>query len=267
VFTQTGASDPLWSRDGTRLAVVVGTGVQVLDREGTIIQNIGSAVRPAWSPDSKSLAVVKVDGSTGVPIIVDLASGSQTTLSASIEPHSPDYPIAWHPAGAVIAYRDRAYEPATGTERSLIGTAIGWSPDGRMLIVALPEPGELGTTVFRLLDATQDLKEVIGFELPPSTDATPGWLFVENWIVWGPDGRLLVYMDPTPTRERVRMYDTVEPGQDVFTNIRGEQPDVSPDGAVITFMNQGKVWVLPLDGSSLNAVADGGFPAWVPVTG
>jgi hypothetical protein len=132
-----------------------------------------------------------------------------------------------------------------------------------MLMITLPEPGMGGTTVLRLLDATQGLKEVIGLELPPSAEGVPGWDFIQSWTAWSPNGRYLVYMDPTVTRERVRRYDTMQATQEIYRNIKGERPKISPDGSVIAFMDAGKVWMLPFDGSWLNPVMDGGWPAWV----
>jgi WD40-like Beta Propeller Repeat len=263
VFEETGASKPVWSRDGSRLALTLGEGVQVVDPSGAVVRNIARATRPAWSPDGTKLAAVKIDGALGTPIVVDLTSGTEVPLSSAIEPHDPVYPIAWHPGGQVIGYRNKLYDPAAATQRDLPGTAVEWSPDGRTLMVALPTAGEGGTTVFRLLDASQDLKEVIGFELPPSADGVPGQLFVQSWTDWTPDGRFLVYLDPTVTRQQVRIYDTAQAGQKRYSNIKGERPDVSPDGTVIAFMDSGKIWLLPIDGSTLNAIIDGGWPAWV----
>jgi hypothetical protein len=193
---------------------------------------------------------------------VDVASGSETPLSATIEPHSPDYPIAWHPVSDVIAYRDRVYEPAASAEQPLPGVAVNWSPDGRMLVVTLPDDPARGTVVGRLLIAAEGFKEVIGFEIPAPGQVL-GWTIVPRWTDWAPDGRHFIYMDPTETRERVRVYDTVEIAQVPYRNIKGERPQVSPDGTALAFQDSGKVWVLAMDGTTLQALFEGSQGDWV----
>jgi hypothetical protein len=110
---------------------------------------------------------------------------------------------------------------------------------------------------------SQDFKEVIGFELPAAQDGTPPQLFVENWIAWSPDGLYLNYIDPTVSRERFRVYDTRQLTQEIYRNIKGDQPDISLNGTVSAFMYDGKIWILPLDGSSIHSVAEGGWPQWI----
>ena len=70
---------------------------------------------------------------------------------------------------------------------------------------------------------------------------------------------------PQPSRERVRIFDTVAVSQMQYKNIKGERPDISPDSKFAVFMDSDKVWTLSLDGKNLIAVADGSLPAWQPV--
>lgn len=87
---------------------------------------------------------------------------------------------------------------------------------------------------------------------------------MQKWSDWTGDGRYLFYMDPEPSREFIRVYDTQAISQQIYRNIAGERPDLSPDGANAVFMFQGKVWVFPVDGSALVPVAEGSRPVWQP---
>jgi Tol biopolymer transport system component len=266
VFVVTGASKPQWSPTGDRVAVEREGGIEVRDAAGTPGPVIASAENAAWAPGGGSMAVMKMTGETGVPVIVDLASGGETALSGDIEPHAPTFPFAWHPQGLVLGYRDRLYEPSTGNQQNLPGVPISWSPDGRTLMVAYTTPSDTGGTTVRLLDGSQDLKEVIGLDVPPSSQGIPGWEFVQIWTDWTPNGRFLVFMDPTPGREQVRVYDAHEYRQYRYSDTKGELPEVSPDNSVVVYMQDGKVWLMATDGSFLkNELAEGTRPAWLPI--
>jgi hypothetical protein len=260
-FELPGATAPTWGTND-RLAVIAEGSVRVTDSAGETVREISSATRPAWSFDGNRIAVVRLDGTLGVPIIVDLATGDETPVSSAIAPHTPDYPIAWHPAGQVIGYRDRVYEPSTGTERTLPGVAVNFSPDGRMLHVTLPDDPARGTTIGRLLDVAQDMKPVIGYEVP-GTGQTPGWLYVQPITTWTPDGTRFIYMDPTPSTERVRVFNTVEIRQTQYRGIKGVRPVVSPDSALVMFHDSGKLYILAIDGSRYYSPAVGSHGEWI----
>ena len=262
LFERQGAASPTWATGAPRLAVAVGDAVLGLDAAGELEVTVEHARRASWSPDGTRLAVMELVGENGTPVIVDAATGAKSPLSAEIEPHIPAYPIAWHPNGVAIAYRDRLYDLSTETQATLPGIAVGWSPDGRMLMVTLPSDPSSGITTVRLLDATQGLKEVIGMEAPAST-VEPGWLYVQRWVDWSPDGTRLVYMDPAVGQERVRVFNTVQISQDIHRNIKGELPDISPEGEFIVFMDTARVWLLPVDGSALQVIAEGTQAHWI----
>lgn len=258
-------SAPLWSPAGDHLAVTQGQDVSVVDTAGQETLRVAGGARPVWSPDGSALAVLKVgpDG-LGVPVIINVATGEEAPLSPGIEPSKPDYPIAWHPAGNVIAYQKTVYDLTNGTTQDLPGTAVEWNPDGRMLMVTLEYVPQDRATPARLLDFTQGGKQVIGLDVRPAADETPAWLEIKKWTDWTPDGRYLFYMDPLASRIRTRIYDTVAISQDKMPGLAGKYPDISPDGTHVTFQFEGKVWVLPLDKSTLRDITQGSFPAWQP---
>ena len=264
VFERANATDYLWSPRQDRLALIEGPDIEVADSAGSQLRLLSFGRRPEWSPDGKALAYIKMSGSKGVPSIMNVDNGQESPLSADLAPDDPIYPIAWHPAGAVIAFHNGAYDLTNGTRQDLPGTAIYWSPDGRLLLVALAYDAASQASPAQLLDATQGLKPVIGFEIRPSVDNTPAWLFIQRWTDWNSTGRYLVYLDPEASGQRVRFYDTVNVKQAIYKNIKGERPDISPDSQYAVFMDSGKVWYLTLDGKILVPVADGGFPLWQP---
>jgi hypothetical protein len=281
-FDIPGAAQPLWSQAGDRLVVTVGDSLVVYDTAGARHRVFERGTLPTWSPDSSSLAFVKVDSDgKGLPVIGDLATGQEHPLAAEIESADPVYPIAWHPSGTIIAYRNRIYDLTTGSTTDLPGTAVFWSPNGRTLLVAGEFVPSDNATRGLILDATQDYRQTIGLSIHPSTQDVPPQLFIQKWTEWTPDGRYLLYLDPDPGRETIRKYDTQQPvSQDWDRNIAGERPDIAESahlasfdsraaygGLVATFMYQGKVWVYPLNGASLEAVAEGGYPAWRPGAG
>jgi len=261
-------SAPLWAPAGGRLAVIQGVNIAVVDSAGTVLRTFENGTLPAWAPDGSRLAFLKVgDDQKAVPVIGDVNTGEETPLSADIAPAEPVYPIAWHPSGDVIGYRNRLYDLSNGTTTDIPGTAVYWSPDGRVLLAAGEYSEADRATPGLILDATQEFKQTIGISIRPSAQDIPAQLFIQKWTDWSPDGRYLYYMDPEPGRERIRIYNTVPPvSQEPRKGIRGERPDISPDGQTLAFMHEGKVMVYPLDGSTGLGVpvAEGTFPAWKP---
>jgi hypothetical protein len=114
----------------------------------------------------------------------------------------------------------------------------------------------------RLLDSIQNMREVIGLEVPRPEEA-PAYVVAQHFTAWAPGGRYLVYLDPTASRERLRLYDTVEIRQTQYRNIKGELPEVSPDDAVVVFQGSGRLYVMTLDGTALYPLADGSGATWV----
>lgn len=264
-FEIAGAEAPVWSPTGEKLAVVRSADALVVDAEGREILSIPGARRPEWSPDGSQLAYLEVaDDGLAVPVIVTVDSGEKQPFPDEFEPAEPIFPISWHPAGDLIAYKEALYEPATGGVEPLDGVPVFWSPDGRLLLQTADTDPETGSTTAKIYDFSQGGRVTIGLEVRPSPDGEPPWLFIERWTDWTADGRVLVYMDPRPFAVQVRVYDTIAITQERYRNIQGSEPDVSPSGEHIAFFDGGKVWVFALDATALVDIVDGTRPAWQP---
>ncbi|MGH8245291.1 MAG: TolB family protein, partial [Gammaproteobacteria bacterium] len=254
----------VWAPAGGNLAVHLGGGLSVLDSAGTVVAQIDDAARPAWSPDGTRLAFARIRDGKGVPMIRSLTASEEVTLAPDIEPQENPFPFAWSPNGTTVVYGDGLHNLESGAAAALPGIAVGFSPDGRLLMVVLPEDPAVSGRSAHLLDMSRDAMPIIGLEIRPAPDNTPPWHFIQKWIAWTPDGRVLAYMDPDEFRPRVRVYDTVEVRQTPYRDIRGEFPNFAPDGKNIAFAFSGKVWVLAIDGSALADIAQGSAPQWQP---
>lgn len=264
-FEVMGASSPLWSPGGTHLTAAIGEDTVILDSVGQEVISLPSATRPAWSPDGLRVAYLAVNSDgQGVPEIVDVGTGNKTFLAEGIDPDDPIYPIAWHPAGEVIAYRDSLYEPAAEIVTPTEGVPIEWSPDGRILVQALAVDPTDGSTEGAMFDFSRGGEKTIAFSIRPSGTDEPPWLYIGRWTDWSADGRIFMYLDPQPGRVQVRLYDTVAIAQERFQEIQGMQPEISPSNTHAVFHDGGKVWVLALDGSALVNIVEGTNPTWRP---
>jgi len=266
VFEIAGAEAPVWSPAGDRLVAVRSDGALVVDSEGQEVLSLAAALRPEWSPDGSQLAYLEqTDDGLAVPVIVTVETGERHPFPDEFLPAEPVFPISWHPAGELIAYMDALYEPATEAVVSLEGVPVNWSPDGRLLLQTVDTDPATGSTTAQIYDFSQDGAVTIALEVRPSTDGEPPWLYIDRWIAWTTDGRILLYMDPQPSAVQVRMYDTVAITQDRYRNIQGREPDISPSGEHVAFFDGGKVWVFALDATALVDIVDGTRPAWRPL--
>jgi Tol biopolymer transport system component len=265
LFEVVGANDPIWSPLGNQLLTLTEQGLLVVDTSGQEVLTAPTGKRPLWAPDGSQIAYLQTDGEgRGVPVLVDVDSGAEEPLSDSIQPSETDYPALWHPAGDVIAYKDSLYEPGEDISTPTDGVSSQFSPDGRILIQTLGTDATTGATVARMYDFSQGGKAIIGFDVRQSPEGESPWFYLNRWTDWSSDGRIFLYLDPEVLRPQARIYDTVAVTQERFPNIKGTAPEISPSGTHAAFFDEGKVWVLALDGTALVNVADGTQPSWKP---
>ena len=176
-----GVRDLAWSPDGKRIAFAVvsncprcgtGLGLWVMNADGSGLRNLtsklaagsrfgdrGPASDPAWSPDGKRIAFVRLNAPLGEPIYVVNADGSRLRNLTPKPVGAYDDP-AWSPDGRKLAFvseRDGNSEVyvmnANGSgQRNLTRNPAfdadpAWSPDGRRIAFASNREGSYGVYV------------------------------------------------------------------------------------------------------------------------
>ena len=228
VELQVGDTEPAWSPDGSKLAVVTHwagrNGIELLQPNGDALGMLtidGGDAYPAWSPDGTTVAFTN-----GPNVFLVNASGGdrrQLTTDTSGYASRP----TWSADGTTIAfsaYRDDAgYSQdvytvgvATGKEKQLTTgtyeTSPAWSPDGKTILFTSARDG---------------------------TEA----IFAMN-----PDGTF------------IRRLSTL--------SVYADNPAWSPDGTEITFDSNLQIWVMNADGSGARQLTTGdsnNYPTWQPL--
>jgi dipeptidyl aminopeptidase/acylaminoacyl peptidase len=226
-------TEPAWSPDGTRLAVVSDSfrrTLTVMNADGSArTAVIDGAYSPSWGPDGTKIAVLRSrEGVASAIVIVDVATGAETvvTENALMEP-------VWSPDGTKIAFvdvREEQYpdpitgEPLQGAQHEIVvvnvdGTgeqvvsagepgseramfleedrAPAWSPDGSMLVFMSQGQVPSCCGSWQLWAVNRDGSGITNL----SADDTVNDMFP----AWSPDGSLIVF-----TR-------TSASGQDLYT--------------------------------------------------
>ncbi|MFN8547048.1 MAG: fibronectin type III domain-containing protein [Candidatus Eisenbacteria bacterium] len=206
-----GASEPSWSRDGTRLAVAAQRGISDLDRGEIVILDLASGADPAviasaengtihsptWSPDGASIAYAVFDngdsGQTADLLVVPTAGGPPVLLAqmSGYVGH-----LDWSPSGATIVFEFTNNQssgiwtvPASGgvpaalTLGSVADLAPSWSPDGSEIVFSSRRAGNYDIWTMAA-DGTQ-LKQVT---TDPRDERDPAW---------SPDGTAVCFDMPT----------------------------------------------------------------------
>jgi hypothetical protein len=179
------ASDPVWSRDGRRLAYAM-DGVRVYDvsRDDTALVT-GAGTPLAWSPDGDRLLIRDADGQA---LAVDLASGTRVALPIGVVSEAgwlPDRDVAWlaGPGLRLVSFDG----PLTVLTAIDPGVAVGDGfvrPDLRLL--ALRQEGASSRAVGVDLTATSVAADPIG----PVLDLGGAD------FAWAPDGRTAAVAGP-----------------------------------------------------------------------
>jgi Tol biopolymer transport system component len=208
-----GFHTPVWSPDGTRLALIAGdavrgTAMYVVNADGTRLRKVVDCpgngtcgtermAAPAWSPDGTRLALVG-DGL----YVVDVASRVLQRLTTGTGGEFAAAP-AWSPDGRRLAYSRRADVRVVQAEASG-GAAVGdvtatvdgvtdvrtldWSPDGTQLAISADDGiyrADVGEQRSGSPGATSSVSARRLVEQRPGEG--PGA------ATWSPDGRSLAY--------------------------------------------------------------------------
>ncbi len=242
-FTNDGGyvTDPVWSRDGTRIAferktnLVAKTGVYVVKSDGTSVQPVTvttDGAHPTWSPDGTTIAY-----STGEQVYLAAAdgSGAPTPLTNGAG-HDP----VWSPDGTRIAF-----------------DTINVMQGSPLVDLHVARVDGSGTPVVTIGNYTQ-------------------WTFA----AWSPDAARIAYRSTTANDGHIRVVGVDGTSDQPLASVAGEndyEPTWSPDGGRVAFHGYQYSGPTPVneifvasttDGTGVpRAITTGGkdsAPAWRP---
>jgi hypothetical protein len=140
-FVDLNVQDPEWSPDGARLAFSDGSGVYVVDADGSDARRLADGRSPSWAPDGRSIAFARGDAI----LAVGVDGGGEQVVAGGV---GAALDLSWAPDGTRIAFvgdqgrleRDELFvvgADGTGLTRLNVDSesAVDWGP-----ALVLPPP-------------------------------------------------------------------------------------------------------------------------------
>jgi len=181
----TGATDPSWSPDGTKLAFSLGGAIETCTVSTCTPAALGSVTgtEPAWSPDGTKIAYVN----SGNIHIVTFPGAVDSTLVAGTDP-------SWSPDGAKLAFTSGGtvvtctISSCAGTLTTLVGSGSqpAWSPDSSTIAYQAVASGH--THIFVVPSGGGSATQVTPITGNNDDETAPNW---------SPDSSSIVYADAT----------------------------------------------------------------------
>jgi Tol biopolymer transport system component len=296
-----GAHAAAVSRDGRRLAFMVSTDAErsleelvVSDLDGgnrrVVARSIPAfpSVRPSWSHDGRSLAVVRAGLFAPQNVfVVDVSSGRERQVTRFTRPSEGVYQHQWLPQDRhlVVSFRSEATSPGGNNDLGILDLQTGTLARATTTITESFDAPSLSSDGSRLVaTVTSTRREVWKVPLTsgaPDVNGRAGVLLVDAshqpfWSFTSRDARTLLYNGTAGGGRNlwIRSLDgTATPRQ--ITNIPGSavtHASLSPDGRQVAFISSAggtsDVWVQNVDGSDLrrltNDAASNFWPVWSP---
>lgn len=218
--------DPAVSRDGERLAFVVGREgdpdrlvVAAADGAGARLLHTAAGTgdgyglsRPAWSPDGRYVAVAERTGNTEVPtadvLRIDVETGAVETLARSLTFFGET--LSYAPDGARLAY-DQGRDTESGFMRMVVTLDVDTGETVPLVPGVAPSFGPAGDIAFHRSDGLWILAD--GAAEPERFD--PGGSsgdpteYGDERPAWSPDGLALAFVRRDGTNSWIEMANVV----------------------------------------------------------
>jgi hypothetical protein len=216
-----------------------GVAVWIVARDGSDLRRLsGCANFPAWSPNSKQLAFIAYTAEPKASyIVIESRTGVARRQVAKVTPPARVSPsIAWAPVAGWLAYTtghpDRVRTVRVyGQGRFDLGRgdALGWTRDGRLLVVRFGRGGGL-PSLFAMKPDGSKRHRIARRALPPAS--------------WSRDGRSVAFVRPVSGKRTAGIYVATSSGDKTRqvtqngTSRHNSQVQWSPDGRQIFYVRE-----------------------------
>jgi hypothetical protein len=268
---------PRWSPTDDAFAAS-GEPLVVFSLKGDVVIKLpGAHTSVSFSANGRRLAFFKIVGPGGLDpdvrgMVADLYTGKVQPIDPKEDPPRAYYqgPPIWSPSNpSLLAYGGRLFNLDTGQEGSLPGLAASWSPNGRLLLLAICGDRGIQAQVYDV----ETSSSILEFDVVPDGGDAPCWAHAQG--MWSPDGRYFAYLntgDSPPQTSTLQVWDSTNGQTKTIGNCR-TLGEFSRDNQHILFATpvyhtsarRSWIWVMDADGSNLTLLAEGNAPAWQPV--